>query len=331
MEATVLDKRFVVVSGKGGVGKSTICAALGLATARHGRRTVIAELNTREKAPIFFGKRPSGYETREIYPNLYSINIQPDPALREYALMKLKFERAYKVVFENDAMKRFLRAVPGMNELFVLGKAFHMERDRRPDGRPTWDTIIVDAPATGHGVSLLRLPEAILGVVKTGPMAEEVMAMRDLLTDRKRSVMHVVSLAEEMPVRETFDLLAQMETVLHVSPGALFVNQIWPQLFTPREQTFLRTLRNSNGDDQRLRAAVACGDTMQARRKLQDHYLRELASGSDLPTVQVPYIFDRDFGLKAITQISDHITAEAERIEVRRQSTRRSPKPRPTS
>ena len=316
MEASFFRKRFVVVAGKGGVGKSTMCAALGLAAARRGRRTVTAELNTRPKAAALFGVRPADYAVQEIAPNLHAINIRPDPALKEYALMKLKWERAYRLVFENEAMKRLLRMIPGMNELILLGKAFNMERERRRDGRPTWDTIIVDAPATGHGVSLLRLPQVILEVVTGGHMAQEVTLMRDLLLDERRTVINLVSLPEEMPVRETIELAREVEEVLRIPKGYLLVNQVWPDLFTDRELGILRTFRQDPTADPRAVAAARCVESMTKRRRLQDRYLKELRLRVDLPTIEVPFLFSDTFGAPEIRTISGHITKEAERVEL---------------
>ncbi len=315
MEASFFQKRFVIVAGKGGVGKSTLCAALGLAAARRGKRTIIAELNTREKAPLFFGKAPGGYTPQLIAKNLYSINISPEPALREYGLMKLRFEKIFEMIFENEAMKRLLRMIPGMNELLLLGKAFNLERERDRAGRPVWDMIIVDAPATGHGVSLLRLPQVILEVITSGPMADETRLMQDLLTDPRRTVMNIVTLPEEMPVRETLDLQHQIDTVLGIPKGYLFVNRVWPSIANDRERELLATLRDETPRNAALvHGALDCASSMAERRALQEFYLDELRLRVKMPAVEIPYLFADEFGAEAITTVADHIIKEAERL-----------------
>lgn len=311
MSQPFLEQRFLIVAGKGGVGKSTVCAALGLAAARAGRRTIIAELNTREKAPLFFGRPESGYDARQIFENLYSINIQPEPALREYGLMKLKFERVFDLVFENEGMKRLLKMIPGMNELLLLGKAFNLERERDSRGKPVWDLIIVDAPATGHGVSLLRLPDVILKVSKSGPMADEVRDMRTLLTDPQRTRLNLVSLPEEMPVRETQELMAQVRDVLRIPTGHLFINGIWPALFTPDQSTVMAKFDRAFGDvDPRLSGAVDCVEKVTERSQLHARYVRELHETIDMPAVELPYLFRHDFGFGAIDDLSKKIVAQ---------------------
>ncbi len=315
MTLAYLDKRFIIVAGKGGVGKSTMCAALGLAAARAGRRTIIAELNTKEKAPHFFAKPDSGYAAQEIHDNLFSINIQPEPALHEYGLMKLKFERIFKLVFNNDTMRRMLRMIPGLNELILLGKAFNLERERSRRGKPSWDLIIVDAPATGHGVSLLRLPQVILQVASTGPMADEVRQMQALLTDAKRTMINLVSLPEEMPVKETIMLAEQVETILRIPPGYLFINGVWPQVASHRDREIMRTMYDAaRPDDRRVLRALRTVESMSRRRDMQDGYLRDLRQQVPLPAVEVPFLFSREFAFDAIDTLSRHLVKEFERV-----------------
>ena len=186
----MFQRRFVIVSGKGGVGRSTIAASLGLAAARYGMRTCVVQLNTRDELGRIFGVDASGYEPVQLVPNLplFGCDLRPADALREYGQMKLHFRTLHKLVFENDVMQRLLRMIPGMNELVLLGKAWHMEaQEHGSDGKPAWDLIVIDAPATGHGVSLLRLPQTILAAVPVGPMADDARQMQALLEDPVRN------------------------------------------------------------------------------------------------------------------------------------------------
>jgi anion-transporting ArsA/GET3 family ATPase len=305
--------RFVIIAGKGGVGKSTMCAALGLLSARAGRRTLIVEFNARQKAPVLFGHEPGGYEVQELEPNLFALDIQPEPALHEYALRKVRFERVYQTIFENDAVKRLLRMVPGMTELLLLGKAFDLERAQKK-GAPVWDQIIVDSPATGHGVSLLRLPSAILGVIERGPMADEVRAMQTLLTDPARTAIHLVTLPEEMPVRETLELLGQIDTLLQIPKGTLFINGVWPEGLDDSAREVLGALRSTTrGQDPVVDAALDRAERMSERREFQDGYLAELARTVSMPRIEVPYLFVPEFSRDAIHTLADHIARERER------------------
>ncbi|MCA9520587.1 MAG: AAA family ATPase, partial [Myxococcales bacterium] len=170
-----LNKRFTVVAGKGGVGKTTLSAALALAAAQQGKRVLICQLDTTEKLGSMFGKpNRVGYEPCELAPNVYSVHIKAKLALEEYGIMKLRFKRVYKMIFENELVIRLLDLIPGMDELVMIGKAWYIEQELDRNGRPRYDMVIVDSPATGHGVSLFRLPHVILEAVTVGPLAEEM-------------------------------------------------------------------------------------------------------------------------------------------------------------
>jgi anion-transporting ArsA/GET3 family ATPase len=315
VEARFFERRFIIVGGKGGVGKSTLSAAIGLAAARRGKRTLIAELDTSEKVPVLFGKPRSGYAIQQVHDNLFSINIQPEPALREYGLMKLRYKAAYKVVFENDFMRRLLRLIPGMNELLLIGKAWHLEQERRPNGAPVWDTIVVDAPATGHGVSLFRLPAVILSAVKSGPLADDTRQIRDLLTDPRRTSFHIVTLPEEMPYNETVELIRQTREVLRIPTGYVFVNQVWPRVVDPRDAELLEQFRADRlRPDPQTDAVLECARYMEARRSMQDEYLERIRTRIPLPRVEIPYVFAEDFGYDAVARIADHVEREVEGI-----------------
>ena len=313
MQAATKDPRFVIVVGKGGVGKSIMCAALGLLSARAGVRTLIVEFNARQKAPAHFDKVPAAYEVQELEPNLYSMAIEAGPALHEYALRKVRFERVYQTIFENDAVKRLLAMVPGMNELLLLGKAFDLEREQK-HGEPVWGRIIVDSPATGHGVSLLRLPSAILGVIERGPMADELRKMRDLMMDPERTAIHLVTLPEEMPVRETLELVGQIDTLLQIPKGWLFINGVWPEVLEPGDAELVKLFRSTaHGVDPVVDAGLDRAERMAERRQFQDTYLIELAQKIDMPRVEVPYLFVPEFGRDAIHTLADHIARNMER------------------
>lgn len=313
MQSASTDPRFVIVAGKGGVGKSTVSAALGLLSARSGVRTLIVEFSAHQKVPALFDKESAAYEIQELEPNLYSLAIQPEPALHEYALRKVRFERVYQTIFENDAVKRLLAMVPGMNELLLLGKAFDLEREHK-HGEPAWGRIIVDSPATGHGVSLFRLPSAILGVIERGPMADELRKMRDLLMDPSRTAIHLVTLPEEMPVRETFELIEQIDTLLQIPKGWLFINGVWPEVLDSGDRELVKLLRSAaRGVDPVVDAGLDRAEQMAERRRFQDAYLVELAQKIAMPRVEVPYLFVPEFGRDAIHTVANHIARSMER------------------
>ncbi|MHB8879740.1 MAG: ArsA family ATPase, partial [Myxococcaceae bacterium] len=208
--AVLTDKRLLIVSGNGGVGKSTVAAALAVASARAGLRTLVCEVNAKERVTVFLGKPEVGPAIGLLEENLWAIDIRPNEAMREYALMILKFESVYNAVFENRLVRYFLRFIPSLQELVMLGKILFHLQEKRADGSWRFERIVVDAPATGHAISFLSVPQVILDTVPPGPMSHEAKKMRDLLVDPAISAAVLVSLPEEMPVNETIDLRAAL-------------------------------------------------------------------------------------------------------------------------
>jgi len=292
-----MDRRFVLVTGKGGVGKSTVTALRAAASAAAGRRTLVCELNTKERIPGLFGRAPSGPRVTSIAENLWSVNIEPAAALEEYELMKLRFKAVYSLVFENPLVQRFVGMVPGMNDLLLLGKAFNHERERIPPGddrgRLAWDCVIIDAPATGHGVTFFRLPKVILEHVPVGNMHDEAKGMWDLLTDPRRTAVHLVTLPEELPVQETLELHATLATQLGMPMGALWLNQVPPAWGTAETRAAAAALsRPAEGSP--LSAAWTVAQIRRQREAQAARYATQLES-LGLPMRHLPVMYRRDF------------------------------------
>jgi len=225
-EPSPLDRRFVLVTGKGGVGKSTVTAILGLLSARAGARTLVCELDAHERIAPMLGHAPSGGRVVQIEENLSVVNIRPSMAMEEYGLMKLRFRALYRLVFDNPMVQSMVKFIPGVNDLLMLGKAFNHERETDENGDLVWDRIIIDAPATGHGITFFRLPKVIRDAVPGGNMHQEAADMWDLLTDPTRTAVHLVAIPEELPVHETRELKARLATELGVPLGFMVVNMV---------------------------------------------------------------------------------------------------------
>jgi anion-transporting ArsA/GET3 family ATPase len=265
--AGLLDKRLWIVSGKGGVGKSTIAAALALRSARAGKRTLVCEVNTQERISRLLGHQPVGPQVTKLEDNLWAVDVRPQEAMREYALMVLRFETLYKTVFENKVVRYFLRFIPSLQELVLLGKILFHAQEKRPDGQPLWDTIVMDAPATGHAITFLRVPQVLLQTVPPGP------------------------------VNETLELHAALRDSVRVRTHAAVLNAAFLERFTEDD------LEALVDHPELLRVARAHHDrasqTVLAQLKLE----RNL----HVPVYQVPRIFTSGFGRAAIEQVMGHL------------------------
>ncbi len=302
----LLDKRLVLVLGKGGVGRSTVAAAIAAATARRGRRTLLFEANANDRfGELFGGTGPVGTEVTRLRENLYAVNTTPAAALEEYGLMVLKFRRVYRMVFENRVTRYFLRAIPGLDEYSVLGKAWYLWNEEER-GRPAWDTVVFDMPASGHAMSMLRIPKVILETVPEGPLTRDAANLRRQLQDRAHTAIVLTTLAEEMPVTEARELTAALFRQLNLHVSRLIVNQVFPDRFphgSPAEQ-ILERLGGASGD---LAALAGHGISALRRRQLNERYLAELARHLTVPRLELPLLFAPRLGPAEVDHLSQLI------------------------
>lgn len=213
-----------IVSGKGGVGKSVVALAMARLEASHGRRTLLCEVNAHESSVRLLGKPGSHTTIQKVEGSLYSINLTAQEAVREYALMTLKFRAIYNAVFENRVVKYFIRAVPSLGEFVMLGKIWYEEQNG------DWDTIIVDAPATGHLISWLRVPQVFTEMISGGPLNTSAKDFRAMLEDPSRTRLDIVTLPEEMPVNEAIAIDEAAKKFKFATRGLTIVNRVLPAL-----------------------------------------------------------------------------------------------------
>ncbi|MRG94745.1 ArsA family ATPase [Polyangium spumosum] len=291
-------RRFLFVTGKGGVGKTTFSAALAAALAREGKRVLVALPNTKERLSAILGSKPIGDEIVPVAEGVWAVNISPEKALTEYGEMVLKVRSVAHAVFDNRYTKTFFRAVPGLYEWAMLGKAWFHTTELGPDGRPRFDVVLLDAPATGHGLDMMRVPKVILDVVPPGVLrrdAEEAWAM---FRDPARSGIVVVTLPEEMPTQETIELVEAIKKDLTLPVLRLVVNAVLPQLFSPEERERLSresgllsidAPERTNGTPE---SALVAGARRAVREKVQAESLERIEKEIDLPRILLPHLFD---------------------------------------
>ena len=303
--ATLLERRLLVVTGKGGVGKSTVSAALALLAARQGRRVLVCEVNAQERVAPLLGATPGGDRVREVLPGLFTVNVTPAAAMREYGLMVLRFQAIYDAVFENRLVRFFLRVIPGLGELVMLGKILNEVRleDR---GRPRWDLVVLDAPATGHAVQLLRVPSALLDTVPPGPLRHDAQWMQAMLVDPHQTALAIVTLPEEMPVNEAIELDAQVRGLLGIHRAALFVNAMPGHRFAAGELPRLAALAATPPP---VGPAAAAARLQALRAEQAERYLARARAALDLPTTVLPLLPLPEWGREAVERIAATIDA----------------------
>ncbi|MGH2713414.1 MAG: ArsA family ATPase [Thermoleophilaceae bacterium] len=304
----LLDKPLVVVTGKGGVGKTTVAAALGLIAARAGKRTVICEVAEQERLAGLFGVDASGHEERELAPDLHSVSVDPELAKEEWLRYQLKSGTLAGVLGGSSVFRYLSAAAPGLSELVTIGKIWDLAQLERRTGGSVFDLAIVDAPATGHGIAMLRAPSTYAGVARVGPIRRQARQIDRFLRDASRTGVVVVALPEEMPVNETLDLERRLGEEMGMAIDRAIVNGLYPERFTGAEAKRLREAEPAAGDgagpagqaSAALRAALAEHERVRGQRS----QLRRLRRGLDAPVATLPFLFEPELGVEQLDELA---------------------------
>lgn len=299
-------KRFLIVTGKGGVGKTTVCAAEALALADKGKRVLVAMCHAKERLSTMLGSELIGPEVTTVAPNVWAVNMDPTRAIEEYGAMMVKSRALYKLLFDNKYVRTFFRAVPGMQEWSLLGKAWWHTTEMREDGSPLYDVVILDAPATGHGLDMLRVPKVILDVVPPGLLRRDAERAWQLFQDPKTSAVVLVTLPEEMPTTETIELARALEQELKLPIGKIVVNCVLPPLFSKNERVALEGVElvpvESPSD-----AVIMAGRSRAMREQVQASALARLAKELPVPPSFLPQLFEDAAQPKAIKELAKRV------------------------
>jgi anion-transporting ArsA/GET3 family ATPase len=304
----VSERRLILVVGKGGVGRSTVAAAIAGQLAARGKKTLLFETNANDRFGSYFDKPAVGESVTQLSTNLWAVNTNPAAALAEYGLMILKFKSVYEMVFENRVTRAFLRAIPGLDDYALLGKAwFHVEEEKR--GKPVWDTVVFDMPASGHSISMLRIPWVIVDTVPEGPLTRDARTIKELLIDPKRTATVLVTLAEEMPVNEAIELETKL-TGLGIVPQHVVCNQLYPNHFPPGAPVtkVLDALAADPALPSPLREVTQHASLSRDRRTLNERYLAELRRRAHAPVHELPIIFTPSLTAAHVKHLGDELT-----------------------
>ncbi len=302
----LFDRRLIFVTGKGGVGKSTVATALGLLGARRGLRTIVAELGEQERVQRAFDHTGSRFRELELAPGLFTISIDPQQAMEEY--LRVKTGPLGQALGSTKLFHAFAMATPGMRELLSIGKVWELAQlERRTRGAAPYDLVIVDAPATGHGVGILRTPRTFGEIARVGPIAHQGRTIAATIADPEFTAVIAVATAEEMPVNETLalhDALADDGLVL----SAVIVNALYPARFDEPEVTELTKALDRNGSPV-ARGAVSAALSEHARGVAQREQRERLRRGLGLRLIDLPYLFADHIGPAELERLADALEA----------------------
>jgi anion-transporting ArsA/GET3 family ATPase len=315
--------RVLIVSGKGGVGKTTVAASLALSAARIGKKVCVVEMDEKGSLTKIFGRNAPGYEPSEIFPDVWAIRVSAEEALLEYLDVQYHMRRISKAFTGVNFIDYITTAAPGLKDILVLGKIWYLERGRAGGGsHQDFDLIVVDAPAAGHMLTFLSAPAGLSDAVRVGPIRRQAEWLQEMLQDPARTRVHLVTLAEEMPVSETLETGAQLRDRIGIDAGQIFANAVYPEVLTEKEEELLKDVRSDGSldellteaqhanlglDSDDLEAFVGYADFLSARRMIQSRHLEQLRDGSEEAVIEIPFLFAARIGLPELEELADAI------------------------
>jgi anion-transporting ArsA/GET3 family ATPase len=308
--ADLLDKRLVFVTGKGGVGKTTVAAALGLVAARAGKRTIVCEVAHQERMSGVFRREGVGYSETRLGRGLYAMSIDPQQSMEEYLRTQIKPSPLYSVLFDNRLFQYFAAATPGMRELVTIGKVWELAQfeRRNPEAAP-YDLVIVDAPSTGHGLGFLRTPRTFRDAARVGPISRQAGKIDAFITDPASTGVVAVALPEEMPVNETVDFERGLQHELGMELDAVVVNALYPERFDGEEAERIEQAAAADGSPG-VEAALKAALFEHRRARTQRAELARLSRELGREPLTLPFLFEPELDLSSFEELSTKLEAE---------------------
>ena len=305
--ADPLDKRLLFVTGKGGVGKSTVALSLGMAAVARGKRAIVCEVASQENVSRVFRRAQVGFNEVELSPGLWGISIDPEESMREYLLLQLKVRAMRDLLMRSKLFVYLAEAAPGLRELVTIGKVWELTLDeRRLKGAEPYDIVIVDAPATGHGVGFLQTPRTFAQIARVGPIHSQATRLDEAVTDHERTGAVIVSLPEEMPVNESASLESQLIDDVGVSVDRVYMNALYPERFDAAEMTGVESALD--GATGVARSALAAAVSEYRRATSQREQLQRLRSMLRTNVTELPFIFRPQLDLSDFQALAELTT-----------------------
>jgi len=266
-------------TGKGGVGKSTVLAALALAAARAGKRPLIVELGTHTSSSRLFHGPDVGYQPSEVAPGVHATRIEFEPALIDYITSRLKLRPIASLVAKNSSLRRLFMAAPGVDEIVTLHRVAQLAADER------WGPILVDLESTGHALMFFDLPSVLEVFLNDGPLRQVVDSATALLADAQRCAIHIVTVPEPLAVNETIHLHAQLQKREDLHLGCLIINRVPRAWLDDDEKRLVDNELAGASAGKPWAPDLALAQYLAQRRQTADKCMRGLHHDIDLPTM----------------------------------------------
>ncbi len=309
--STLLARRLLFTVGKGGVGRTTVTLALALEAARRGKRVLVVELEGARGLERALAGLRLGAGSHQGLDRITYLAVDGQAALEEYLAMVIPVRRVLTTIFDSAVYQYFVAAAPGLKELMAVGKIWY-EADRAGTGDDEApDIVVVDAPATGHSLQYLRMPQAALEAFPVGLVHTEAERVVALLRDSAATAAVVVSTAEEMPANETLEIFAGLEGI-GLSIAALVLNQVHG---APCEDAVLTRLGEAvsmgeSADEPLFAQAVRRAEEEAGWARINARHVARLRHATGTSTAVFPYLFCEEFGAEQVVDLTEVLRAQ---------------------
>jgi anion-transporting ArsA/GET3 family ATPase len=305
----LLDRKLLFVTGKGGVGKTTIAAGLALLASQRGKRTLVCEVDAKGNLADIYESGKIGWDAAEIHPRLFAMAMDTERSLDEYLRIFLKVPVMGRIGPIARMFDFVATAAPGVKEILTVGKLAYEVRERH------YDLVVVDASPTGHIVGQLAAPQAINSLVQVGLVRSQTDWMLEILSNPAQTGLIIVTTPEEMPVNETIELAGRVDKETTVDLAAIVVNRVLPELFGRGEEEVFDGLPKADldealgGDTAPLLDGARLAVTLRRTRATHLEHLRAEIDPA-LAMLYVPYLFTRTHGLRSTRVVAESLAAE---------------------
>ncbi len=296
----LLERNLIIVTGKGGVGRTTVCAALAVLAARAGRRTVVCEVGDQHRIPLIWGEEGGHEQELELDERLWATSIDPQLALKDYLASQIPGPFV-RLLADSRTFQYLYAAAPGARELVTVGGVWDLVEGKLRDRQEPYDLVIVDAPATGHAVGMLRTPETFAEIARVGPIKNHAERIRGLLADPNRTAYAAVSTLGDMPVNETLELQGRLRRAIGRPLELVVANGVLSRRFSPAELAEVAQLDGAAAGGAAIGLAVR---SQAARVRAQQAHLRRLREGAEAEVASLPFLYATEIGVPEIETLA---------------------------